>query len=71
MDARALHKLAAENIPGMPIKPTSTWIAILFHTKTKLSEIKGESDFQWLKCHEVSVSLLEYPKLTRNHIFLA
>jgi len=49
-----LHEIASANMPTTPIKPTSTWVAILLHTKDDIEDIDKEDDFLWIKCHDVS-----------------
>lgn len=51
-----LHELAELFKPKLPIKSTSTWVAVLLHTKLNIKEIQEERDFMWVKCHDVSSS---------------
>jgi len=58
MPYRTLHALAAANKPDLPIKPSSTWVAILLHSVEDLDSIASEQDFLWIKCHQVCAWLL-------------
>jgi len=52
-----LHALAVAHVPTLPIKPTSTWIALLLHTIEDIEDVASDNDFLWIKCHEVSAWL--------------
>lgn len=53
MRYETLHALAATYKPDLPIKSTSTWVAILLHEIANLEAIQAEKDFLWVKCHGV------------------
>ncbi|KAI9710769.1 MAG: hypothetical protein M1828_002111 [Chrysothrix sp. TS-e1954] len=67
MHPSILHKQACKNIPDLPIRSTSTWIAIVPHTVDDVSDIKSSSDLMWVKAHEnVTVETLKYQYFARH-----
>ena len=49
----ALAKLAKDNLPALPIKAESSWVAILTHTVKSLTEVKDGRCFVWIKANPV------------------
>jgi len=52
-----LHALAVAHLPTLPVKDTTTWIAILLHTIDAIEDVESDNDFLFIKCHGVSAVL--------------
>lgn len=53
-----VHAKAQSWVPDVSIKPSSMWVAIVFHDVQSVSDMKEDATFLWIKCFPVRVPVL-------------